>query len=100
MPLDYSVDLLYEQDFAVPITVRASQVLGPISRHRVSDMLHVKLVSLFCASFATSYARLKNFTPRIMNKCVLDAPVNMTLSHITTSVLVSMVHAVVGQTLF
>ena len=39
-------DKLYEQDFAGPISLRASQVLGPISRHRVADILHhMKLVS-------------------------------------------------------
>ena len=39
-------DKLYEQDFAVPISVRASKVLGPTSRHRVADiLLQMKLVS-------------------------------------------------------
>ena len=39
-------DKLYEQDFAGPISVRASKVLGPISRYRVADILHhMKLVS-------------------------------------------------------
>ena len=39
-------DKLYEQDFAGPISVRASNVLGPISRYRVADILHhMKLVS-------------------------------------------------------
>ena len=33
-------DKLYEQDFAGPISVRASTVLGPISRYRVADILH------------------------------------------------------------
>ena len=38
-------DKLYEQDFAGPISVRASKVLGPISRYRVADILpHMKLV--------------------------------------------------------
>ena len=37
---------LHEQDFAGPISLRASKVLGPISRHRVADILHhMKLVS-------------------------------------------------------
>ena len=37
---------LCEQDFAGPISVRASQVLGPVSRYRVADILHhMKLVS-------------------------------------------------------
>ena len=39
-------DKLYEQDFAGPISFRASKVLGPISRYRVADiLLHMKLVS-------------------------------------------------------
>ena len=33
-------DKLREQDFAGPISVRASQGLGPISRYRVADILH------------------------------------------------------------
>ena len=40
------LDKLYEQDFAGPLACRASKVLGPISRHRVADILHhMKLVS-------------------------------------------------------
>ena len=40
---------LYEQDVAGPISLRASKALGPISRHRVADILpHMKLAS--CAS--------------------------------------------------
>ena len=39
-------DKLYEQDFAGPISVRVSEVLGPISRRRIADILpHMKLVS-------------------------------------------------------
>ena len=39
-------DKLFEQDFAGPISLRASKVLGPISRYRVADILpHMKLVS-------------------------------------------------------
>ena len=39
-------DKLYEQDFAGPISVRAFKILGPISRHRIADiLLHMKLVS-------------------------------------------------------
>ena len=39
-------DKLYEQDFAGPISARASEVVGPISRYRVADILpHMKLVS-------------------------------------------------------
>ena len=40
------LDKLQKQDFAGPLSSRASRVLGPISRHRVADILpHVKLVS-------------------------------------------------------
>ena len=40
------LDKLHEQDFAGPFASRASKVLGPISRHRVADILrHMKLVS-------------------------------------------------------
>ena len=39
-------DKLYEQDCAGPISVRASEVLGPTSRCGVADILsHMKLVS-------------------------------------------------------
>ena len=39
-------DELHRQDFAGPISSRASKVLGPISRYRVADiLLHMKLVS-------------------------------------------------------
>ena len=39
-------DRLYSQDFAGPISARASNILGPISRHRVADSLpHMKLAS-------------------------------------------------------
>ena len=33
------LDKLRTQDFAGPLTSRASRVLGPISRHRVADIL-------------------------------------------------------------
>ena len=39
-------DCLYSQDFAGPISARASKILGPISRYRVADiLLHMKLAS-------------------------------------------------------
>ena len=39
-------DKLYEQDFAGPISLRASRILGPISRFRIVEILpHMKLVS-------------------------------------------------------
>ena len=40
------LDQLQKQDFAGPLASSASRVLGPISRHRVSDVLpHMKIVS-------------------------------------------------------
>ena len=94
-------DKLYEQDFAGPISVRASKVLGPMSLYRVADTLpHIKLVSrasrpgltllAFFASIATGYARLRDFTLKSMNlRTVLDArvePDSLPPSLITTSV--------------
>ena len=39
------LDKLYNQDFAGPLSGRASRVLGPIGRHRVADILsHMKSV--------------------------------------------------------
>ena len=34
------LDKLHKQDFAVPLAGRASRVLGPISCHRVADILN------------------------------------------------------------
>ena len=46
LPLDCFLDKLHKQDFAGPLACRASKVLGPISRHRVADILpHMKIVS-------------------------------------------------------
>ena len=43
------LEKLRQQDFAGPLSCRASRVLGPISRHRIADiLLHMKCVS--CAS--------------------------------------------------
>ena len=40
------LDKLHKQDFAGPLACRASKVLGPISRHRVADILpHMRIVS-------------------------------------------------------
>ena len=82
-------DELHAQDFAGPISLRASKVLGP-NRRRVAEILrHLKLLSraslgsllVFCASFAMGYARLKDFTLRVMNKCVgLDVRMNPALT--------------------
>ena len=39
-------DKLYKQDFAGPISLRASRILGPISRFRIVEILpHMKLAS-------------------------------------------------------
>ena len=39
-------DKLHEQDFAGPISFRASRILGPISRFRIAEILpHMKLAS-------------------------------------------------------
>ena len=74
--------------------VRASKVLGPISRYRVADiLLHMKLVSGASRPGLTvgvlrilcmDYAQLKDFTLKSMIiRAVLDARVNPTLSLIT-----------------
>ena len=43
------LDKLHKQDFAGPLSGRAARVLGPISGHRIADiLLHMKRVS--CAS--------------------------------------------------
>ena len=43
------LDKLHKQDFAGPLSSRASRVLGPISRHRVADiLLHMKKFSRAC----------------------------------------------------
>ena len=43
------LDKLHKQDFAGPLSSRASRVLGPISRYRVADILsHMILVSRAC----------------------------------------------------
>ena len=40
------LDKLHKQDFAGPLACRVSKVSGPISRHRVADILHhMKIVS-------------------------------------------------------
>ena len=33
-------DKIHEQDFAGPISLRASEILGPMRRYRVADILH------------------------------------------------------------
>ena len=94
-------DKLYTQNFAGPISSRASKVLGPISHYRIADILpHMKLRVLlvlgsllaFFSSFATGYARLKDFTQRVMNKCVvLDVRMNPTPSSTSTKAIFCLV---------
>ena len=87
-------DRQHTQDFAGPISLRASEVLGSISCY------HMKLASrasrpgltVGCASFATDCARLTDFTLRVMNECVvLDVRMNPTPSPTTTNALFCMV---------
>ena len=82
------LDKLHEQDFAGPLSSRASKVLGPISRYRIADILPVPLVlgSLLVsyASFVMGCAPLKE---EIDHTCiVLDAQMSLPLSLITMSV--------------
>ena len=73
-------DKLYEQDFAGTISQRAPEVLGPISRYRVADiLLHMKLVSRASRPGLTvgilrilcnGLCKDKDFTLKIMNKRV------------------------------
>ena len=49
------LDKFHKQDFAGPLACRASRVLGPISRHRIADILpHMKVVSITLA-YAHAY---------------------------------------------
>ena len=43
------LDKLHKQAFAGPLASRASKVLGPISRHRVADILPYLLLALGCS---------------------------------------------------
>ena len=92
-------DQLYEQDFAGPISVRASIVLEPIRRYRVADILpRMKLVS--CASrpgltvgdlriLCNVLCTAQRFhTVDYEQMCRVGARTNPTLSLITTSALV------------
>ena len=62
-------DKQHTQDFAGPMSLRASKVLGPISRYRRVPLVLVFLL-VFCASFATGYVRLKDFTLKERDKRV------------------------------
>ena len=84
-------DELCGQDFARPISLRASKVLGPISRFRVVEILRasrpvltVDFLRIFCNGLCTA----RRFHTEGDNKRVeLDVRMNPTLSLITTSVL-------------
>ena len=90
LPLGYFWTL-HKQDFAGPLSSRASRVLGPISRYRVADiLLHMKLVSRasrpgllvgFLRTLVLGYALHRDFTLKNMIiRAVLDAKMNLTLS--------------------
>ena len=69
-------DRLYEQDFAGPISVRASKILGPIIMHLVLDW-HLGC----CVSSAMGYALPKgSTTTNKSTRVMLDARIDPTLS--------------------
>ena len=81
-------DKLHIQNFAGPISLRASKVLGPISSYRIADILHHKKLASRASrpGLTASSARFKDFTLKVMNKRVeLDVRMNPTLSPITTN---------------
>ena len=92
------LDKLRTQDFAGPLACRASRFLGPISRHRVADILpRMKIVSRACpvldcllasfASYVMGCVLNGDFTlQRTITLAVLDAQMNLTLSLITMRV--------------
>ena len=91
-------DKLRTQDFAGPLACRASRFVGPISRHRVADMLpRMKRVSRACpvldcllasfASYVMGCVLNGDFTlQRTITLAVLDAQMNLIPSHITMRV--------------
>ena len=91
------LDILHKQDFAGPLSSRVSGALGPIGRHRVADILHRrKIVSrasrpgyslVSYASYVMGSALHRDFTLKNMiTPAVLDAQMNLTLSHIAMNV--------------
>ena len=91
------LDKLHKQDFAGPLSSRVSRALGAISRHRAADILHRRknvsrasrlgysLVSY--ASYVMGSALHRDLTLKNMiTPAVLDAQMNLTLSHITMNV--------------
>ena len=91
------LDKLHTQDFAGPHSRRASRVLGPISRHRIADILHhMNIVSrasrpgYSLASFASNVmgsALHGDFTlQKTITPAVWDAQMNLIPSLITMGV--------------
>ena len=89
-------DKLLAQNFAGPISLRASRILGPVSRFRVAEILHLmKLASgascpglavgflrIICKGLCMSFCMIKDFTSREKNECVeLVAQMSLTVSH-------------------
>ena len=86
------LDNMHKQDFAGPLSSRASRVLGPISRHRVADILpHIVsrasrpglLVGFFRIMDSALY---RDFTQNMITVAVLDAQMNLTPLHTTENV--------------
>ena len=73
------LDKLFKQDFAGPLSSRASKVLGPISRHRVADILPT--CNLFRVLLGLGYS-LASFESSVMG-CVLhgDYTLQRTIMH-------------------
>ena len=91
------LDKLHKQDFAGPLSSRASRALGPISRYRVADILpHMKLVSRasrpgllvgFLRILCNGLCTAQTFhTEEHDHTCRVDAQMNLTLSLVTMSV--------------
>ena len=81
------LDKLQKQDFAGPLSSRASRVLGPISRHRVVDTLHYMKLLVSFESYVIGCALHRDFTLKSMiTPAVLDAQMNLTLFHTTMNV--------------
>ena len=92
------LDKLHKQDFAGPLASRASRVSGPISRHRVADILAPHETCFAC--FSSWVARWLSFASSVMGSvlhgyftqqsmitpAVLNAQMNLTLSLITMNV--------------
>ena len=88
---------LHKQDFAGPLSSRASGALEPISRFRVADILpHMELVSRasrpgllvgFLRILCNGLCTAQRFSLKsLITHAVLEAQMNLTRSHITVSV--------------